>query len=580
MSEITNLNFCPHCGIQLTEKTIFCTHCGGRLTAAPAPAADATQTGADESSAEPLITHSADEEPAAVPVSSPSDGLPAEPAEEVTESGATDALPEEEAEESDTAPEVAEQPGAPIAITAVRRQQTELGIAKIKATLLLILSVALLLCAFLPFGYTEIRYGSGAIRLRHSAEDVVELAVRSLADMTAREQKETAIYDDMLEAERSLRGYGASYALRKYPERVRELTQAQLRLALMGEGTHATLPLYVAAVAVLVYLIALLSLAIRSARLLYRAHRGDLSKALFAKAAHRLFSLLFCFPVLLFVLRHASRLGEYAPFERTGVHGLGAGAFLSPAILLIGAIVYLCAHLSMERRKTGRRFPPVSRRTILSAVAVLLLLVALFLPTVSLSFGDGATLSFGPLDHFYPEYEDMRQFSRDTKLVNFKELMAIAERLAKGHRLNGDDGELFYRQLVVGVGRIKLNPLYIAIYFVALFYLWLAGIVLTRMLMATFLGGEKPIRRPAILLSLLGIALPLLAITEIVLAAIGLPTSLSAILSFFIGGGTVLAPIAAVLLLIWTRRCDVRYMDTAYDNPDVSLTPYVLRIYE
>ena len=275
------------------------------------------------------------------------------------------------------------------------------------------------------------------------------------------------------------------------------------------------------------------------------------------------------------------RLSVFSYFGNGLSYGLGIIALLS---IIATAYTVIFAVVSSKNKEaySGKRF----RKKLLFILLIALLLISLFLPVISITVRGGTKIDsptqnvkFGVADLFATDKADMKYYRGTTSASMAEEIKATIKSLFS--KKGTADTEMMLNDLIFGVDRNNVSAIYVAIQAMTYVVLGFIGLLLSLTFSATWYnsGCVGKIRAAKIFLGLSAIALIVLEGVLLVIANMAISGELMYLMSVGLGIGIALMLVCVVGIFTVRVEADVSgsYMDTWYDNADVTYAPYVIK---
>lgn len=373
-------------------------------------------------------------------------------------------------------------------------------------------------------------------------------------------------------------------------EKLQDFAKAAIALELVSSGENIKLNLIAASIMTIAYmgfLLAAFGMSIAAFIKAMMKYPGAEDFIRFAKKTLVMIALLF--PIYLLVLAEASRFTLVPAWNFTegalcfgdGGVSLAAGPWLSfiPLALIAVYAGYACylkmAETSVAFSKSKDKYRIISLLILIAA------LISIFLPAMSVSAAYPKSKKTVEKGTEYVSLTDIYEFSgidSDFYFANGPyyddEIEAAAELIAKDEANVGAGAEILHG-LIHSFDNMSI--LYVLTNaFAILFILFLALII--KKCLGNLIAGEKTLGAGKLyVLAAISAALYLIMLATLALMANAmLSIEASRYVTLSIGVGPILAPILLAASFVFLGLRPPKEKESKFDNPDVSLAPYVI----
>jgi hypothetical protein len=446
-------------------------------------------------------------------------------------------------------------------------------------------SVILLVLAFCPLAYSDIKAGGKTYKVEYSAADSIVYAVSMFRFEKNSKLKNTDLYKEIAESE------FINSIIPVSEDEGERLLSGMIKLSLMNTSNFIVGVLISAIAGILYILLALLLLVFSSIALarefLATMREEHDSGNSFDKATVVLWLVAAMFPFFAYGFYQLSGYAQSELFgiDRCGSNGIGWGLILGWIVSLGGALFLACSHAIMLIKRKGVNAKIKKAFVSLALLAVITVSVALPALTVDMAAESqngnysSQAVYLSALDIFEINTAEIRQYSKVSPANSYENIYRTAEQIvfdeAENKRVELD----IISTAVIGINRFDVSIIYVIYVSVTAVMLLIVAIASCLILCRNLLSKstDKAERVMKIIASVCAIAFFAVNATLFGFAFSVLSyRDISAILNFKLGAGPLVILASAILMFFTVRTKEVKMIDFDYDNADVSYAPYVV----
>ena len=217
------------------------------------------------------------------------------------------------------------------------------------------------------------------------------------------------------------------------------------------------------------------------------------------------------------------------------------------------------------------------------------MIIAIFAPAIKISLAspedadDRDSITYKAKDLYFTDKNDIQVYVNTPSSTFTSELLSTVSDIFDSKNKEDVETRHFFNDVVMGVGRRNNSGFYIAVQILTELSLILISFLLLALGRRYLFSADcdKAIKWLKALLMLTATALSVIYIVLAIDAASVVNNSYSGVLSYVIKVGIGVSPILLLLDSIFMAFTfsteEKKYIDTDYDNPDVSYAPYVIR---